>query len=125
MSWMFYAAVAAVSLAAADVFLKMAAGKVPNSLGTLIYGTVAFGVGLTWFVIDRARGVVERSSTAGIVYALGVGVAFSAVAVALYGAFRAGAPLSITSPLVRLSGRVVASLCGLLIWNEPVTPRYA
>ena len=66
MSWMFYAAVAALSLAAADVFLKMAAGKVPNSLGTLIYGTVAFGVGLTWFVIDRARGVVvERSSTAG------------------------------------------------------------
>ena len=72
MNWMFYAAVAAVSLAAADVFLKMAAGKVPNSLGTLIYGTVAFGVGLTWFVIDRARGVVERSSTAGIAYAVGV-----------------------------------------------------
>ena len=71
MSWIFYPAVAAVSLAAADVFVKMAAGKVPNSLGTLIYGTVAFGVGLTWFVIDRARGVVERSSTAGIVYALG------------------------------------------------------
>ena len=62
MSWIFYAAVAAVSLAAADVFVKIAAGKVPNSLGTLIYGTVAFGVGLTWFVIDRARGVVERSS---------------------------------------------------------------
>jgi uncharacterized membrane protein len=36
MSWMFYAAVAAVSLAAADVFMKLAAGKVPNSLGTLI-----------------------------------------------------------------------------------------
>ena len=125
MSWIFYAAVAAVSLAAADVFVKMAAGKVPNSLGTLIYGTVAFGVGLTWFVIDRARGVVERSSTAGIAYAVGVDVAFSAVAVALYGAFRAGAPLSVTSPLVRLSGLIVASLCGLLIWNEPVTQRYA
>jgi uncharacterized membrane protein len=124
MSWMFYAAAAAAALAAADVFVKMAAGKLPNSLGTLIYGAVAFGVGLTWFLADRARGGLEHASTAGIVYALGVGVAFSAVAVALYGAFRAGAPLSVISPLVRLSGLIVSSLCGVLIWNEPVTPRY-
>lgn len=124
MSWMPYAAVAAAALAAADVFVKLAAGKVPNSLGTFIYGTVAFAVGLTWFLVDRARGGTSPSSTAGMVYALGVGVAFSAVTVALYGAFRAGAPLSVTSPLVRLSGLIVASLCGVLIWNEPVTPRY-
>jgi len=124
MSWMSYAAVAAAALAAADVFVKMAAGKLPNSLATLIYGAVALGVGATWFLTDRARGNLERSSAVGIVYAVGVGVAFSAVAVALYGAFRAGAPLSITSPLVRLSGLLVASLCGVLMWNEPVTPRY-
>lgn len=123
-SWFVYSTVAAVALAAADVFVKMAAGKVPNSLGTLLYGAVAFGAGLSWFLADRARGSVERVSTAGLVYALLVGVAFSTVLVALYGAFRAGAPLSVTSPLVRLSGLVVASLCGVLIWNEPVTPRY-
>lgn len=85
---------------------------------------MASGVGLTWFLTDRALGDFQRSSTAGIVYAVGVGVSFSCVAVALYGAFRAGAPLSVTSPLVRLSGLIVASLCGVLIWNEPVTPRY-
>jgi drug/metabolite transporter (DMT)-like permease len=83
-----------------------------------------FAVGLTWYLADRARGDLERASTAGIVYALGVGIAFSAVAVALYGAFRAGAPLSVTSPMVRLSGLLVAGLCGVLIWNEPVTPPY-
>ena len=124
MRWILYATIAAAALAAADVFVKLAAGKLPNSLGTLIYGAVAFGVGLTWFLADRARGGLERASAAGIVYALGVGVAFSAVAIALYGAFRAGAPLSVASPLVRLSGLIVASLCGVLIWNEPVTPRY-
>ncbi len=125
MSWMFYAAAAAVALAAADVFVKMAAGKLPNSLGTLLYGGAAFGVGLTWYLADRSRGGLERASTAGIAYAVGVGLAFSVVTISLYGAFRAGAPLSVVSPLVRLSGLVVASLCGLLIWNEPVTPRYA
>jgi len=124
MSWMFYAGAAAAALAAADVFVKIAAGKLPNSLGTLIYGTVAFAVGLTWFLVDRARGGIGQASASGIVSALGVGVAFSAVTVALYGAFRAGAPLSVTSPLVRLSGLIVASMFGVLIWNEPVTPRY-
>jgi drug/metabolite transporter (DMT)-like permease len=124
MSWMFYVTIAAVALAAADVFLKLAAGKVPNSLGTLLYGAVAFGIGLAWFLSDQARGRVEPASTAGVVYALAVGVAFSVVTVAMYGAFRAGAPLSITSPVVRLSGLVVAGLCGVLIWSEPVTPKY-
>lgn len=38
MSWMLYAAVAAGALAAADVLMTMAAGKVANSLGMLIYG---------------------------------------------------------------------------------------
>lgn len=121
---MLYATAAAAALAAADVFVKMAAGKVPTSLGTLIYGAVAFVVGLTWFLVDRARGSLQPASQSGVAYALGVGVAFSIVAVALYGAFRAGGPLSITSPLVRLSGLLVASMCGVVIWHEPVTPRY-
>jgi hypothetical protein len=60
MSWILCAIVAAAALAAADVFVKLAAGKLPNSLGTLIYGAVAFGVGLTWFLADRARGGIEH-----------------------------------------------------------------
>jgi drug/metabolite transporter (DMT)-like permease len=124
MSWMVYATVAAVALGAADVFVKLAAGKLPNSLGTLLYGGMAFAVGLAWFVFDRVRGRVEPASTAGIVYALCVGLAFSIVAAALYGAFKAGASLSVTSPVVRLTGLLAASVCGVLIWNEPMTPRY-
>ena len=69
MSWILYATVAAAALAAADVFVKLAAGKLPNSLGTLIYGAVAFGVGLTWFLADRARSGIEHTSTPGVIYA--------------------------------------------------------
>ena len=82
-----YATAAAAALAAADVLVNMAAGKVPNSFDTVIYGAVAFGVGLGWFLIDRARGGLQPASPAGIACAMGVGVAFSIVAVALYGAF--------------------------------------
>ena len=124
MSWILYAGIAAAALAAADVFVKLAAGKVPNSLGSLLYGAMAFVVGLSWFMVDRSRGGLAPASTAGIGYALAVGVWFSIVTVGLYGAFQAGAPLSVLSPVVRLAGLIVASVCGLLIWNEPVTARY-
>ena len=125
MNWMTYVLGAAAALAAADVFVKLAAGKVPNSLGMLLYGAVAFGVGAIWTVLDRTAGEPVRASTAGIAYALAVGVSFSAVTFGLYSAFTAGAPLSVTSPVVRLGGLIVASVCGVLIWHEPVTFRYA
>ncbi|HEX7085289.1 MAG TPA: hypothetical protein VF198_02920 [Vicinamibacterales bacterium] len=124
MSWMAYSVVAAVALAAADVFVKLSAGKVPNSLGVLLYGAVAFSVGLIWFLMDRASGVPLRPSPGGLASAIGVGVSFSLVLVALYAAFSAGAPLSVTSPIVRLGGLLVAGVCGLVIWNEPLTLRY-
>jgi uncharacterized membrane protein len=124
MSWILYSTIAAAALAAADVFVKLAAGRLPNSLATLLYGGVAFAIGLSWYVADRLRGETERASTAGLVYAISVGASFSIVAVALYGAFRAGAPLSITAPVVRISGVLVASVFGVLLWSEPVTTRY-
>jgi drug/metabolite transporter (DMT)-like permease len=125
MGWMLYVAVAAVALAAADVFVKVSSGKLPSSLGVLLYGSVAFSVGLTWFLMDRANGLPIRASVAGVASAIAVGLSFSAVIVSMYAAFGAGAPLSVTSPLVRLGGLLVAGVCGLLIWNEPLTPRYA
>jgi bacterial/archaeal transporter family protein len=125
MGWMTYVVGAAAALAAADVFVKLAAGRVPSSLGMLLYGAVAFGIGVVWTVLDRTSPDPVRASTAGIVYALAVGVSFSAVTFGLYGAFTAGAPLSVTSPVVRLGGLIVASACGVFIWSEPVTVRYA
>lgn len=122
---MLYVAGAAAALAAADVFVKLASGKLPNSLGMLLYGAVAFGIGLTWTLLDRGNAAPVRTTAAGIAYALAVGVSFSAVTFGLYGAFAAGAPLSVTSPVVRLGGLIVASACGVLIWNEPLTLRYS
>jgi drug/metabolite transporter (DMT)-like permease len=92
----------------------------------LLYGSVAFGVGLVWTVLDwRTAGLPRIQSAAAVAFALAVGLSFSAVTFGLYGAFAAGAPLSVTSPVVRLGGLIVASLCGVLIWHEPLTIRYA
>ena len=46
-----------MALAAADFFIKLAAGKLSNSLGLLIYGSCTFIAGLSWVLLDKIRGV--------------------------------------------------------------------
>ena len=124
MSWMGYIVGAALALAAADLLVKAAAGKLPNSLGMLLYASVPFAVGCVWWLIDRRNVEVGAITTKGVIYAIGVGVMFATVTFCMYAAFRAAAPISLASPLMRLGGLVVAGLVGLVIWKEPVSARY-
>ncbi|HMK76257.1 MAG TPA: hypothetical protein VK568_08790 [Thermodesulfobacteriota bacterium] len=50
LGWIFFAWVATAALAAADVFIKLAAGTVSNSVGVLVYGGCTFSMGLAWFL---------------------------------------------------------------------------
>jgi drug/metabolite transporter (DMT)-like permease len=51
-------------------------------------------------------------------------VMFATVTFCMYAAFRAGAPISLASPVIRLGGLLVASLAGVVLWKEPLTLRY-
>ena len=124
MGWIVYASAAAIAMAAADVFIKLAAGKVSNSLGVLIYGSCTFSMGLAWVLWQRINGVSLHGQTSGLLAAIGVGISFALVTVALYVTFEAGAPISLVSPSIRLGGLLVASLVGFLLWHEPLTLRY-
>ena len=124
MNWFVYATWAALALAIADVLVKLAAGKLPSSLGLLLYGCVPFATGLVWFWWDKSRNVSMPAQPQAIVFAIGVGVAFTLVTIALYGAFRAGAPISVASPLIRLAGLLIASVVGVLFWKEGISVRY-
>ena len=124
MTWIPYALGAAIALAAADVCVKLAAGKLSNSLGLLLYGGCTFLTGLSWVLIDKARGIEIYAQTPGVLAALGVGISFSAVTIGLYITFGAGAPVSIASPFVRLGGLLIASFIGLALLQEPLSWRY-
>ena len=125
MSWMMYAVGAALALAAADVLVKAAAGRLPNSLGMLLYGSIPFAAGLIWWLMDRRNVEASAITTKGVVFATGVGVMFATVTFCMYAAFRAGAPISLASPVIRLGGLLVASVAGVVLWKEPLTLRYA
>jgi drug/metabolite transporter (DMT)-like permease len=124
MGWIGYAMGTAVALAAADFFIKVASGKLSNSLALLLYGSCTFSLGLGWVLYDKLQGVNIHAQTTGVLAATGVGVSFSLVTVGLYMTFGAGAPITLASPFVRLGGLIVASLAGFLLLHEPVTWRY-
>lgn len=122
--WIVYAAVTALFLAIADSAVKLAAGRLSSSLGLLIYGACTFATGLGWVLWQYFHGDPFHAQLSGVLYAMIVGVAFSAVTIGLYATFAAGAPISIASPLVRLGGLIVASVVGIAILREPFSLRY-
>ncbi|HEX9926203.1 MAG TPA: hypothetical protein VGD99_26335 [Anaerolineae bacterium] len=124
MNWIFYAAMTSMLMATADFFVKMAAGKLSNSMALLLYGSCTFGAGLTWVIWQRLQDVPQFAEPQGVWAALGVGVAFSLVTVGLYLTFGAGAPISLASPFIRICGLLLASTAGLIVLREPLTWRY-
>jgi len=124
MQWLIYAAGTVLALATADFFVKLAAGKLSNSLGLLIYGGCAFLFGLIWVLYQRFTGIPQFAEPQGILAGVGVGLAFSLVTIGLYTTFGAGAPISLASPFIRLGGLLLASLAGLVLLQEPLSWRY-
>jgi drug/metabolite transporter (DMT)-like permease len=124
MNWVFYALAAALALAAADILLKVSAGKIPTSVGVFLYGIVPFLAGVCWVLLDWKRINASHLPTMGLMSGLGVGLAFTLVTFAMYAAFESGAPLSLASPLIRLGGLILASAVGILFWQELANLRY-
>lgn len=124
MNWVLFALVAALVNALGDFFLKLAAGKVTNCLGVLIYGCCTFLTGLVWTAVQWRQGEQLFVKPAGAAAGLGVGICFGISAIAFYGTFGRGAPVSIASPFIRLGGLLAASALGILILREDLTPRY-
>jgi bacterial/archaeal transporter family protein len=118
-----YALGCALSLASADFFLKVSAGRIGRSAGTLVYAATATLVAIGWVVSTRLRGVPLGVTPSGVLTSALVGVSFMLVVAFLSGLFAAGANLSVAVPVVRLTGIVLASVLGIVVLGEPLTWR--
>lgn len=123
MRWLPYALLCAIFLASADFFVKLASNKISSSMGMLVYGATTFTVGLTWVGYLKITKQPLLVTQQGVLYALAVGIAFSAVTLLLYLTF-AHVSVSVGSPTIRVMGILIASLLGILILHEPFTWRY-
>jgi uncharacterized membrane protein len=123
MRWLPYALLCSVFLASADFFVKLASNRISSSMGMLVYGATTFAFGLTWVGYLRLTKQPLLVTQQGVLYALAVGVAFSAVTLLLYVTF-ARVGVSLGSPTIRVMGILIASLLGILLLREPFTWRY-
>ncbi|HXD11878.1 MAG TPA: EamA family transporter [Anaerolineales bacterium] len=123
MRWLPYALLCSIFLASADFFVKLASNKIASSMGMLVYGATTFTVGLTWVGYLKLTQQPLLITQQGFLYALAVGMAFSAVTVLLYVTF-ARVSVSLGSPAIRVMGILIASLLGILLLHEPFTWRY-
>ena len=122
--WIKFAIITILALASADVCVKIAAGKVSNSLAMLIYGSTAFLVSLAWFLQQYFTGIKPEYTSTGVIAAFGVALSFVSVTLGLYYCFAAGAPISLASPTIRLGGLCLASLVGIFFFKEVINFRY-
>ena len=123
MRWIPYALLCSIFLASADFFVKLASNKISSSMGMLIYGATTFTVGLTWVGYLKVTKQPLLITQHGLLYSLGVGIAFSVVTLLLYLTF-ARISVSIGSPTIRVMGILIASMFGILLLHEPFTLRY-
>jgi drug/metabolite transporter (DMT)-like permease len=123
MRWFPYALVCSIFLASADFFVKLASDRISASMGMLVYGATTFTVGLIWVGYLKLTNQSLLITQSGLLYSLGVGVAFSVVTLLLYVTF-GHVSVSLGSPTIRVMGILIASLFGILLLHEPFTWRY-
>ena len=123
MRWFPYALLCSIFLASADFFVKLATNRIASSMGMLVYGATTLTVGLTWVGYMKITKQPLLITQQGVLYALAVGIAFSAVTLLLYVTF-ARVNVSIGSPTFRVTGILLTSMLGILLLHEPFTWRY-
>lgn len=124
-NWIVYAVATVIALATADIAVKLAANRISNSLGMLIYGSSVFLISSLWVLYQYFTGHEFYAERQGIIAATVVGIAFCSVTIGLYVTFAAGAPVSQASPMIRVGGLIIAALVGLLAFREPFNLQYA
>ena len=123
-AWLIFPAGAALSVAAADFFLKLASSRISSNLVAFIYSLMTLVVPTVLLLVARARGEEFSYTREGVIFAMLMGIAFSAVVVFLNLTFASGVNLSVGTPVIRLAGIMIASLLGILVFGEPISWRY-
>ena len=123
-TWIIFPIGAALSLAAADFFLKLSSSRISSNLLALIYSLSTLILPAILLAAARARGDEITATREGLVYGVLMGIAFSTVIVFLNLTFVSGVNLSVGTPVIRMAGITLASLLGILVFGEGISWRY-
>ncbi len=123
-TWLIYPVGAALSLAAADFFLKLSSSRISSNLVAFLYSLCTIILPTVLLLIARARGEDFTFTREGVFFAVLMGIAFSLVVVFLNLTFASGVNLSVGTPVIRMAGIMLASALGILVFGEAISLRY-
>jgi len=123
-AWFLFPLGAALSLSAADFFLKLSSSRLSSNLVAFIYSMATLIPPTILLIVARARGEEVTYTREGIFFAVLMGIAFSLVVVFLNLTFASGVNLSLGTPVIRLAGIMLASTLGILFFQETISLRY-
>lgn len=118
--WFVAALVTALFFGFYNVFVRLAAGRIPDATGSAVLEGSAFVGLLLYLVIFRPVPAVAPT-TAGWLYAVAGGVCVTVGTVFYFYVFRHQSELTVVGPVVWLGTFAVMALVGLLVFREPLT----
>lgn len=123
-AWFLPALGGAFAVATHYLLLRAASGRIGDTLGALVLeGTAAVGIAVAFALGLRGGGVA--TTRAGLAYAVGSGLAISAVSILLFMALRRGGPVASTGTVVMGGGVTLSALAAPALFAEGFTWRRA
>lgn len=122
MNWLVYAFIVIFGAAGMHVFSKLAKGVIHPIAATMIASGVFFCVALVFFLFSsEAKAQVSSLGFGAVWPAVLMGLSMSALNIALFYVYHAGAPLSVAVPFIRVSAAVLGVIIGLLFFAEKLS----
>jgi len=118
--WFVAALVTALFFGLYNVFVRLAAGKLPDAAGSAILEGSAF-VGLLLYILIFRPAPVVATTAAGWLYAVAGGICVTVGTVFYFYVFRHQSELTVVGPVVWLGTFAVMAVIGLMVFREPLT----
>jgi drug/metabolite transporter (DMT)-like permease len=121
-AWSPPALAGALFIAIHYLLLRGASGRIGDFLGALVLeGSAAAGLGVSLLLIPRETG--SPTSRAGVVLAVGSGLAVAVASVLTFATLRRGGPVASTGTIVLGGGVALSALAAPWIFGESFTGR--
>jgi len=123
MSWVIFAVLTIICYTLMDLFIKLSAGKIESGLGGLIINLASVIPPLLWVVLFKLSGQKVPHTKDGLIYSTIAGLSIGIGAICFMKMFATGVNLSIGVPFVRIGIVIAASILGVVLLKEGLSPK--
>ncbi len=117
--WIIASFASAFLFGAYNIFAKMAAGRISDTLAAFILEFSAAMLVLVYIVFGRSiKSEIAGASQAGVIYAIIGGLFIGAGSVIYFYVFRAKAPLTLAGPIIFAGATLVMFIAGIIFFRE-------